>query len=305
MSNAVSTAVTAVRDFAGSIKAPAMQQQIRASLPKGVSLDRFTTTTVTAINHSPELLNADRQSLYNAIVKCAADGLLPDGNDAVLTTFNTNVGTREKPHWIKKVQYQRMVGGLLKQFVKANINAYAVSVYANDSFEFWNDNDGQHVIHRPIVLGNRGALVGVFACGKTPSAMVYVEAMNIEDIDKVRASSASSDGPAWKLWYDRMGQKSALHRLRKRIAIADEEAAAALGRIDDEFDQETGEIHSPESEPVSTQAASQPQQATQDKPPQENASQDKPATQRRPKALQNVVDSGGEQGSGPGPDDVV
>lgn len=294
MSNAVSTAVTAVRDFGNSIKAPAMQQQIRASLPKGVSLDRFTTTTVTAINHSPELLNADRQSLYNAIVKCAADGLLPDGHDAVLTTFNTNVGTREKPNWIKKVQYQRMVGGLLKQFVKAGIDAYAVSVYANDTFDFWNDNDGQHVHHKPVVLGNRGALVGVFACGKTPRGVAYVEPMNIEDIDKVRASSASAEGPAWKLWYDRMGQKSALHRLRKRIAIADEEAAAALGKIDDEFDQETGEITgSNESEPVSTQA-SQPAQ------PQEGQG----GGPKRPKALQKVVDDGG-QGDGPGPNDVV
>lgn len=300
MSNAVSTAVSEVRDFGVSLKAPAMQAQIRASLPKGVSLDRFTTTTVTAINHSPELLKADRQSLYNAIVKCASDGLLPDGNDAILTTYNTNVGTREKPQWIKKVQYQRMVGGLLKQFTKAGIHAYAVSVYEHDQFEFWNDNDGQHVMHKPVVFGRpRGALVGVFSTGKTPSGISYVEPMNIEDIDKVRASSASAEGPAWKLWYDRMGQKSALHRLRKRIAIVDEEAAAALGKIDEEFDLDTGEI-------TPTQQA-QPDnvvhtQASQDKPPADGAEAGKGGQARRPKALQQVVDADGDA---PKPDDVV
>lgn len=299
MSNAVSTVVSEVRGFADSMKAPAMQQQIRASLPKGVSIDRFTTCTVTAINHSPDLLKADRQSLYNAVVKCAAEGLLPDGNDAILNTYNFNFGTREKPQWGKKVQYQRMVGGLLKQFAKAGVNAFATSVYAKETlpdetgeprFKLWNDNEGQHIVHRPIIFGERGDLVGVYAVAVLPNGFTLIEALNLEDIHKVRESSPSKDnekGP-WKVWFDRMGQKSALHRLRKRVALVDEESAAKLGQIDDEFeefDRETGEI----PEPV--QATPTPEKQTA----------------KRPKALQNVVDAeGGEQSSdAPGPDDVV
>lgn len=287
--NAVSTVVKDAQQFGQSIRAPSMQAQIKAALPAGVSLDRFTATTQTAINHNPDLLKADRQSLYNAIVKCAADGLLPDGNDAVLNIYNTNTGTRDKPQWTKKVQYQRMVGGLLKQFTGAGILAYAVSVYANDKFEFWNDNDGQHVKHVPVTFGDRGQMVGVFAAAKLPNGLSIVEPLNLDDIEKVRASSKSADGDnaPWKVWYDRMAQKSALHRLRKRVAIVDEKAAASLGKIDDEFDQDTGEI----PEPTDVTPTPQGQRSN------------------RPKALQNVVENGGGDqggdGGAPGPDDVV
>lgn len=290
MSNPVNTAVVDVRDFGQSLKAAAMQRQILASLPKGLTLDRFTTCTVTAINHNPDLLKHDRQSLYNSILKCAAEGLLPDGNDAVLNAYNFNFGTREKPVWGKKVQYQRMVGGLLKQFAKAGINAFAASVYANEigqgRFKLWNDNTGQHMTHEPIVFGERGELAGVYAVAVLPNGFTLIEALNVEDINKVRESSPSKDnaqGP-WKVWYDRMGQKSALHRLRKRVAIVDEESAAKLGAIDEEFDLDTGEIHTG-AEPVSTQA------------PQ-------PGEKKRPKALQNIVDADAK-GDGPTPDDVV
>lgn len=282
MSNAVSTVVSEVRNIAEAIKAPSMQKQIRDSLPKGVSIDRFTATTVTALNHNPELLKADRQSLYNAIVKCASDGLLPDGNDAVLNIYKTNAAPKGQPaRWVEKVQYQRMVGGLIKQFTKAGINAYAVSVYANDKFEFWNDNDGQHVMHRPVTFGDRGPMMGVFAAAKCPNGMSVVEPMNLQDIEKVRAASKSGDGERapWVVWYDRMAQKSSLHRLRKRVAIVDEAAAEALGKIDDEFDPDTGEI-TPQDEPPTPQ----------------------PTEAKRPKALQNVVDDAGD---GPKADDVV
>src|SRR5688572_32785537 len=88
MSNPTGTAIAAARQEQRSlieqIKHPQMQAQIQASLPPSVSLDRFTAVTISAINQNPELLSADRQSFYNAVVKAAQDGLLPDGNDAFL-----------------------------------------------------------------------------------------------------------------------------------------------------------------------------------------------------------------------------
>lgn len=281
------TQVGEVRDFGLQIRAKALQAQIKASLPKNVSLERFTSTTITAVNHNPELLKADRQSLYNAIVKCAADGLLPDGNDAVLNIYNTNTGTRDKPVWTKKVQYQRMVGGIIKQFTKAGINAYAVSVYQADKFRMWNDNDGQHVEHEPVTFGPRGEMVGVLAVAKLPTGLSVVEAMNLEDVDRARQASKSADNGPWKTWFDRMAQKSVLHRLRRRVAIMDDEASQHLNRIDDEFevDEETGEIMNAERNVTPTPSADKEK-----------------AADERPRALQGVIDSDGDEQR---PEDVV
>lgn len=290
--SAKNTSIEEAQRFGKSIRAPSMQAQLKAALPGGMSIDRFTTTTQVAINHNIDLLQADRQSLYNSIIRCAQEGLLPDGVEAVLNIYSVNTARKgEAAKYVNKVQYMRMVGGLIKQFEKAGIKAYAVSVYEADDIQIWNDNDGQHVIHKPCAFGKRGAMIGAFAAGKTPNGSQIVEHMNLDDIEKVRAQSRSADGERspWRVWYDRMSQKSCLHRLRKRVAVVDEEASAALSVLDKEFEPEPEPEDDPPTEPT-------PVTPTQDG--QQN---------RRPKALQSVIDTseGSRPGDPPGEQDVV
>lgn len=285
--NALATQ-TEQRSLVESIKTEKFQAQIRASLPPSVSLDKFTAVTIAAVNHNPDLLNADRQSFYNAVVKAAQEGLLPDGQDAILNIYNTKVGDK----WLKKVQFQRMVGGVIKQFKKVGIDAYACCVYANERFRLWNDETGQHITHEPEPFGDKGAMIGVYAVAPMPGKCV-IATMDLEAIEKARSSSKGGDGVGapWSKWYDRMAEKSALHRLRKRVAIIDEEAAKELNKIDDEFDDDDDKEKTP-TEPVKQAVPT--------------------GNETRPKALQSVVDQGtGEivdkpppaDGGDPGPQD--
>lgn len=77
--------------------------EIAQNLPSTVSPDKFRNVVITAANLTPGLLNADRKSLLGACVKCAADGLIPDGREAALVMFG------------QQVQYMPMVGGILKR----------------------------------------------------------------------------------------------------------------------------------------------------------------------------------------------
>jgi phage RecT family recombinase len=276
------------RTLIEQLRAPQMQQAIQAALPPSVSLEKFTAVTIAAVNHNPDLLNADRQSFYNAVVKAAQEGLLPDGQDAILNIYNTKIDNK----WIKKVQYQRMVQGVIKQFKKVGIDAYACCVYTNERFRLWNDETGQHITHEPEPFGDKGAMIGVYAVAPMPGKCI-IATMDLEAIEKARASSKSGDGDGspWKKWYDRMAEKSALHRLRKRVAIIDEEAAKELNKIDDEFDDDDDKEKTP-TEPVKQAVPT--------------------GNETRPKALQSVVDQGtGEivdkpppaDGGDPGPQD--
>jgi recombination protein RecT len=221
-----------------SLKSDRFQSDLASQLPKTISVERFTATTIVAIRQNPDLLMADRTSLYNAIMKASAEGLMPDGNDGVLNVYNVNTAAKNAtPNWIKKVQWQRMVGGIIKQFAKAGINAYVVSVYKNEPLEVWNDGDGQHVKHSPILFGDRGERIGALAVGRMPNGTVRIEAMNMDDLGKAKAASKSPGGP-WTAWPERMEQKSCLHRLRKRVAILDPDAEAALKALDDEFEDD-------------------------------------------------------------------
>jgi recombination protein RecT len=214
-----------------TIKSPAFKQNVAEALPPGIDPDRFIRTALTALQLKPEIANADRNSLYNAIVVAAQMKLLPDGREGALVVYNTKDGNE----WVSKVQFQPMVQGIVKRFGEAGVLAYAASVYENElgKFRLWNDDTGQHVQHEPIVFGERGKFVGVYAVARTPDGRTFVEALGLEEIGKVQSASKSKDkqgnpvGP-WKEWPDRMAQKSALHRLGRRVPVSDQDLAAVL-----------------------------------------------------------------------------
>jgi recombination protein RecT len=51
-----------------------MAPEFKAALPAHVSVDKFTRVAMTAIQNNPDLQNADRRSLFGAIVRLAQDG---------------------------------------------------------------------------------------------------------------------------------------------------------------------------------------------------------------------------------------
>ncbi len=258
--NEVSTERDPMAVLAGVLRSENFQSALADQL-KGTAVtpQKFTATTIAAVRQNPKLLNVDRNSLYNAINKAASEGLTPDGNDGVINIYSTKQGDK----YIDKAQWQRMVGGIIKMFARADINAYVVSVYQNEKVEVWNDGDGQHVRHEPIVFGDRGERIGALAVAKMSNGMVRFEAMNVEDLKKARAASKSKDkngdptGP-WLTWPERMEQKSCLHRLSRRVAILDPQAEAALRKINDEFDEEevtTSNVSVAANRPQALQAA--------------------------------------------------
>jgi recombination protein RecT len=259
----VNDQVPALRQFAAALQSEQMKEQISKLLPPDVSYDRFTRTTMVAINTNPDVLQADRQSLYNAISRAAADGLMPDGREAALVVYSEKRGNG----YIKAVRHMPMVEGIVKMMGKAGIKAYAASVYANDVIDVWNDDSGQHIKHKPEPFKPRGEMVGVYAVATDKDGTTYVETLTLEEIDRIRASSKSGDKGPWAAWYDRMAQKSALHRIKKRVPIFS--AAIADSLRDPEEDLETP-VEAPE---------------TAEAPPAEPA-----PSQRRPRGLQAVMD---------------
>lgn len=209
-----------VAQVCNTIKSAAIQQQIAQALPPGVSIDRFTRTALVAVQTTPSIMEGDRQSLYNSLVRAAQDGLLVDGREGAIVIYKTKVDDK----YIKKCQFMPMVFGIIQKLGKAGITAYANSVYEGEDVEIWNDELGQHIKHKRNPFATARKMIGVYAVGITKSGQAYIEAMNIADIDAVRARSKSGDSGPWLDSYDRMAQKSAIHRLAKRMPITDDEA---------------------------------------------------------------------------------
>lgn len=217
-----------------------MTGKLQAALPSHIPVDRFKRVVLTAVNLNPDLLNADRRSLFNAASKAAADGLVPDGREGALVIYKDWKTNREIVQWMPMVQ------GLLK-LIRQSGEIAAISarcVYENEvkegRFEFKIVDGEEHLRHDPILFGERGKLVGVYATAKFKDGTTQHEPLTAADIAKIRAASMTGKaekagktpkGP-WVDWEDEMWRKSALRRLRKYLPTSaeDQRVVSALDR---------------------------------------------------------------------------
>ena len=208
-------------------------------LPEGVKMEAFVRCAATAIATSPDLQAADPDSVVMSLTKCAADGLVPDSKEAALISFNTKVKQNGKDVWIKKAQYLPMIDGVIKRARMSGQIATMSSkaVFEGDEFDYWMDENGEHIKYRPSHQG--GTLKLAFAFAKLTNGELIVEVMSKADVDKVRASSKTGTYGPWADWYDRMACKTVFHRLAKRLPNASEIVAMCEQGMNMSFDPAT------------------------------------------------------------------
>lgn len=216
----------------------ANQHAIAAALPTGISIEKFKRVALIAVAATPDLLAADRRSLINSCIKCASDGLVPDGREAALVIYNTKVKDGAgKEHWEKRVQYLPMIGGVRKRMRNSGevTSAEAHLVYEGDDFDFELGDDAR-IVHRPATLGNRGNVIGAYAIIKLANGEVIREVMSVAEIERARAASRAKDSGPWVTWWGEMARKTVLRRAAKAAPFS-AELAGVLSR-DDELERD-------------------------------------------------------------------
>jgi len=205
--------------------------EIAQNLPSTISPEKFRNVVVTAANMSPDLLNADRRSLLGACVKCAADGLIPDGREAALVIMGG------------KVSYMPMIAGILKRARNSGEIASLVVQVVHEKDKFvWRPCDPERPIEHetPGLLDERGPAIGAYAIARLKDGSVMAEVMNKAEIEKVRnVSRAKSSGP-WTTWWDQMARKTVMRRLSKYLPM-DAAPMEALLRRDDHLGAPQGD----------------------------------------------------------------
>ena len=203
-------------------QAERMGPQFKAALPAHIPVERFLRVVLTAIQNNPDLVAADRQSLWNSTMRAAQDGLLPDGREGVIAIYKTKIKDGGRELWVKKAQWMPMVFGILKKVRNSGEIATIAArvVYGGDKFRYWIDDDGEHVLYEPSNTPDINTITRVFAMAKTNSGELYVEPMTSADIEKVRAVSRAKDNGAWVDWWEEMAKKTAIRRLSKRLPMS-------------------------------------------------------------------------------------
>jgi recombination protein RecT len=182
--------------------------EIKTALPAHISPERFIRVILTAAQINPEIIACDRLSLWNACMRAANDGLLPDGVEGAIVPF------KNKATWIP------MYAGLLKLFRNSgqfkHINTGIV--YQGEEFTHWVDEDGEHFRHVPGDERDPKKIRRVYATATTKDGGFFISDLSLNEVNKHKAMSrAGREDAPWRQWEQEMQRKTALRVLSKLL----------------------------------------------------------------------------------------
>ncbi|MFE3033092.1 recombinase RecT [Streptomyces canus] len=206
---------------------------IEAALPKHVSVDQFLAALRPAL---PKLRKCTPASVLQSVITCARFGLVPDGQQAVITADDkiaTFIATYEG--YIELMWRSGLVKSVIAQLV-----------YEGDEYEFVpTARAGEEFVHRPNILASKKDRKPLFAYAFAwldGGARSNIAIITLEEAEEIRNEHskayqrAEANGEKNSLWhtrFDRMHLKTAVRRLAKlvpksaelRALVAVEEAA--------------------------------------------------------------------------------
>jgi recombination protein RecT len=197
--------------------------EIKTALPAHMSPERFIRVVLTAAQINPEILACERQSLWNACMRAANDGLLPDGVEGAIVPY------KSKATWIPMYQ------GLLKKFRNSGEFKWVTAgiVHEGDEYDHWIDETGEHFRHRPSDDNVGKKVRRVYALATTKDGGSFIADLSLTEINKRKAMSrATREDAPWKLWEPEMQKKTALRVLSKLLPKSSD--LDALMRRDEE-----------------------------------------------------------------------
>lgn len=213
--------------------------QFALVLPEHISPEKFTRIIFTAMQRTPDLgdKDIDRPSLYVACMEAAQDGLMPDGKEAALIIYNTNKGSKQRPEWVKCVQYNPMIQGLRKKaLMSKHIKKWDIRVVKqNDLFDY-QLGDVEFIKHKPVWT-DRGQTVAVYSIAVLSNGEVSREVMMIDALEDIRNMSKNSGNAIWsgKVSRDEMYRKTVGHRHYK-VLPHDKDVDQFMDRFEKQFD---------------------------------------------------------------------
>lgn len=209
---------------------------IGASLPSGMSQERFARLLLTAANTNPDLFECDPRSFLAAGVACAQLGLEP--NDARGLAYLVPFRDKRRGKIVQVIiGYRGMMDLARRSGMVSSIQAFPV--FEGDRFEYRLGLD-PNLEHVPADDGDEdpAKLTYVYAVAKIQGDPQFA-VLSRRQIDKVKAQFAKSDLSPWNSNFVEMACKTVLRRLCKMLpqtvemanAMTTDERPLALGDL--------------------------------------------------------------------------
>jgi recombination protein RecT len=192
------------------------------ALPPHISVLQFKSVVITALQRKIDVLRCTPQSLWNACILAAQDGLLPDGREGAIVPYGQNaVGKKQADI----ATWMPMVEGLRKKARNSGLIAsWEVNVvYAKDTFKV-SLGDSSSIIHEPYFgADERGPVIGAYSIATLTDGTKMRDVMTIREIEKIRSKSRAGNGP-WNdpIFFPEMCRKTMARRHYKQLPHSSE-----------------------------------------------------------------------------------
>ncbi len=237
-----------------------MGAQLKSVLPSHIDPAKFQRVAMTAIQQDPALLDADRASLFTALSKAAADGLMPDKREGALTIAKTK---QKDGSYRDMVVWMPMVAGIVKKVRQSGevSKMIAKAVYEKDTFDvLFGDDD--RIYHKPYLDGHPGKIVGAYSIVHLKDGSITRDFMPKWRIDK--AKNVAKTKYVWEAWDDEMSIKTVIRHHAKLLPQSTDIEAAFENDDTQQFDMAAAMLAGPQSAPQPLSGAMLLEQASED-----------------------------------------
>jgi recombination protein RecT len=201
-----------------------MEGQFKMALPAHIPLERFVRVVMTALQNNPKLMACSKQSVFNAAVRCAQDGLLPDGREAAIVPFGEEDdgqgGGRSRADL---AGYMPMVYGIRKKIRNSGEikDLHAHAVYEGDDFAY-ELGDEPYIKHKPKPGGRTRQITHVYSIAVFNDGTLSRDVMPIEEVEDIRKKFSRSRKGPWsvKESYSEMAIKTVVKHHAKSLPMS-------------------------------------------------------------------------------------
>lgn len=204
------------------------KQQVALALPSLLTPERFMRIAITTFNKIPKLAECDKLSFINSLLTLAQLGLEPDGRLAHLIPYKNNKQGTTECQLI--IDYKGMA--VLIQRSGRVSYMHSDVVCENDEFAF---NLGHISYHRINYKEPRGDVYAAYTVFKMKDGGEKHEVMSLEELNKIRARSKTSNYGPWVTDLNEMYKKTVFKRAAKLLDWS-AEVKEAIDKDDDGYE---------------------------------------------------------------------
>lgn len=199
-----------------ALSSKAMRDQLAKILPTHLNAERFLRIAISASTKNPALKTCTQESLTTCLIQLTEMGLEPDGRRAHLIPYGRECTLI--------VDYKG-----LKELVRRSgeiARMHDDVVYEKEVEEgrfIYEEGSEAQLIHKPILVGDRGKVVGAYSYIKMRNGEESTVWMRIEEIEELRGYSKNTkpDGPWQKRWNE-MAKKTVFRNHSKVLTLSSE-----------------------------------------------------------------------------------